>query len=159
MIDVAFFDIDGILTDGAIYVDSSGNETKRILFEDIDAIFALKRAGIKVGFITAENSKFCDYVRKRFEPDFFLSGCKEKLKGFIEIAEKNGLDVARVCYAGDSRKDMDLLKYLEFSFAPIDVDQKVKNSAKIILKAARGKGVVREVVEYVFEKNGNVTFV
>lgn len=157
MIDVAFFDIDGILTDGAVYVDSSGNETKRILFEDIDAIFALKRAGIKVGFITAENSKFCDYVRKRFEPDFFLSGCKEKLKGFKEIVEKNRLDVARVCYAGDSHKDIGLLKYLECSFAPADVDQRIKKSAKIVLNAARGKGVVREVVEYIFEQTENVT--
>ena len=51
MIDTVLLDIDGILTDGAVYVDSTGKETKRILFDDIDAIFELKRAGVKIGFI------------------------------------------------------------------------------------------------------------
>ena len=52
MVKVIFLDIDGILTDGSVYVDAFGNETKRIQFDDIDAIFRLKRAGIKIGFIT-----------------------------------------------------------------------------------------------------------
>ena len=39
MIEAVFLDIDGVLTDGAVYIDVSGNETKRILFDDIDAIF------------------------------------------------------------------------------------------------------------------------
>ena len=59
MIEAIFLDIDGVLTDGAVYVDASGNETKRILFDDIDAIFKLKRSGIKIGFITGEDNDFC----------------------------------------------------------------------------------------------------
>ena len=77
MICVVLLDIDGILTDGAVYVDSLGKETKRIQFDDIDAIFKLKRAGIKIGFITGEDNDFCQYVEKRFDPDFFL------LKGMV----------------------------------------------------------------------------
>ena len=45
MLDTVLLDIDGILTDGAVYVDSSGKETKRILFDDIDAISIVKYAG------------------------------------------------------------------------------------------------------------------
>jgi len=75
VIDTVLLDIDGILTDGAVYVDSSGKETKRILFDDIDAIFELKRAGVKIGFITGEDNEFCRYVKKRFTPDFFATGC------------------------------------------------------------------------------------
>ena len=41
MVSVVFFDIDGVLTDGSVYVDSMGKETKRIQFDDIDAIFKL----------------------------------------------------------------------------------------------------------------------
>ena len=60
MIEVVLLDIDGILTDGSFYVDASGNETKRILFEDVDAYFELKRSGLKLdsslvkilGFVT-----------------------------------------------------------------------------------------------------------
>ena len=82
---IVFLDIDGVLTDGAVYVDEFGKETKRILFEDINAIFDLKRAGLKFGFITGENSTFCDYLDKRFSPNIFLRGCKDKLSSFKKI--------------------------------------------------------------------------
>ena len=75
MVQIVFLDIDGVLTDGAVYVDEHGKETKRILFEDINAIFDLKRAGLKFGFITGENNTFCDYLDKRFSPIIFLKGC------------------------------------------------------------------------------------
>jgi 3-deoxy-D-manno-octulosonate 8-phosphate phosphatase (KDO 8-P phosphatase) len=91
MIDAVFFDIDGVLTDGMVYVDSDGKESKRISFDDIDAVFELKRAGLRVGFITGEDNGFTEYVKKRFVPDYFVSGCKDKLKYFKDIKKKGGL--------------------------------------------------------------------
>ncbi|SVE13545.1 uncharacterized protein METZ01_LOCUS466399, partial [marine metagenome] len=49
-------DIDGVLTNGKITIDSSGNEWKTIDFKDIDAIFKLKEQGIKIGLITGEGT-------------------------------------------------------------------------------------------------------
>ena len=69
MINTVLLDIDGVLTDGAVYVSADGKETKRILFEDIDAIFALKRAGLKIGFITGEDNEFCDYEFKQIKSE------------------------------------------------------------------------------------------
>ena len=146
MIEAVFLDIDGILTDGAIYVDSSGEESKRILFEDIDAIFELKSAGFKIGFITGEDNAFCDYVYRRFSPDFFIKGCKDKLNGYKKLAKENGWDKNKVCYIGDSAKDIELLEFVGKSFAPSDSSALVKNAAKEVLKTARGKGVIGELV-------------
>lgn len=151
MIEAVFLDIDGILTDGAVYVDESGKESKRILFDDIDAVFEFKRAGFKIGFITGEDTPFCDFVRRRFEPDFFVSGCKDKLTAFKTLAEANGLDKEKVCYAGDSKKDIALLKHVAHSFAPEDVHPDVKQSAKTVLTARRGQGVIREMAEHIFK--------
>ena len=145
MIDAVFFDIDGVLTDGAVYVDAQGNETKKILFDDIDAIFELKRFGIKIGFITGEDTEFCQYVQRRFEPDFFFTGCKDKLAAFKKISGETRLDKKRVCYVGDSRKDIELLQFVEYSFVPSDVELKVRESSKIVLETPRGKGVIKEV--------------
>lgn len=153
MIEVVFLDIDGVLTDGAVYVDSSGNETKRILFEDIDAIFELKRAGLKIGFITGEDNEFCNYVNRRFAPDFLVKGCKDKLSGFKKLAEENSLDKNNVCYVGDSKKDVELLEFVGKSFAPSDSSPQVKNAAKKVLKASRGEGVIRETVESILENS------
>ena len=147
MIDTVLLDIDGILTDGAVYVDSSGKETKRILFDDIDAIFELKRAGVKIGFITGEDNEFCRYVKKRFTPDFFATGCKDKLNACKKLMEEAKLDLANICYAGDSKKDIQLLQYFKFSYAPSDAPLEVRNAAKKTLRATRGGGVIRELAD------------
>jgi YrbI family 3-deoxy-D-manno-octulosonate 8-phosphate phosphatase len=149
MISFVFLDIDGVLTDGAVYVDALGKETKRIHFDDIDAIFKLKRAGIKIGFITGENNDFCQYVKNRFSPDYFLSGCKDKLAAFKVLADEHNLDKKTVCYTGDSERDIELLKYVTHSFVPSDVDSKIKNSAKTVLKASRGQGVIKELSDLI----------
>lgn len=144
-INTALFDIDGILTDGAVYVDSTGKETKKILFEDIDAIFDIKRSGLKIGFITGEDNEFCDYVNRRFSPDFIIRGCKDKLNGFKTLAAKYGLDKTQVCYAGDTKSDIELLKFVGESFAPADSSAAVKEAAKEVLTVSRGEGVIQEV--------------
>ena len=57
MIKVVLLDIDGVLTDGTVSVDSRGQESKTMSFDDIDAIFELKRNGIKIGFMTGEDNR------------------------------------------------------------------------------------------------------
>lgn len=152
MIEAVFLDIDGVLTDGAIYVDASGNETKRILFDDIDAVFELKRAGLKIGFITGEETSFCQFVEKRFDPDFFVSGCKDKLGALKQILAETGMDKSQVCYAGDSKRDVPLLEFLPLSFSPSDVDNSIKASAKIVLKTQRGGGVIKEISMHILSQ-------
>jgi YrbI family 3-deoxy-D-manno-octulosonate 8-phosphate phosphatase len=153
VIQTVLLDIDGVLTDGTVWVDSEGREIKRLSFSDIDAIFELKRAGIKVGFITGERNSFCRYVRRRFHPDFFLTGCKDKLACFRRLLLETGLDERSVCYVGDSRKDIELLRDVAHSFAPADTDWLVRRAAKIVLQASRGQGVIREVADRILGKH------
>jgi YrbI family 3-deoxy-D-manno-octulosonate 8-phosphate phosphatase len=152
VISEVFLDIDGVLTDGAVYVDAAGKETKRILFDDIDAIFKLKRAGIKIGFITGEDNDFCEYVKNRFSPNFFIAGCKDKLAAFKKLAGEEGLDKNNVCYAGDAERDIELLKYVGHSFTPGDVDPVIKSSAKTVLRSSRGQGVIKELSNFILSE-------
>jgi len=141
-IKAVFLDIDGVLTDGAILIDSVGNELKRISFDDIDGVFRIKRAGMSIGFITGESSAFCDYVQRRFEPDYFVRGCKDKVTAMQSLLSANRLAADEVCYVGDSLHDCGLLRFLPHSFVPSDVAAEVKECAKQVLPAERGKGVV-----------------
>jgi YrbI family 3-deoxy-D-manno-octulosonate 8-phosphate phosphatase len=150
VVEVLIMDVDGVLTDGAVYVDSAGNETKRLTYDDIDAIFALKEAGVKIGFITGEDGGFSDYVRRRFSPDYFVSGCKDKLGCFQQLEKTENLDRSRACYVGDSGKDVELLGYLDVSFAPSDAAAEARRAAWRVVPAKRGCGVVKEVADIVF---------
>src|SRR6185436_11989024 len=98
--------------------------------------------GIAIGFITGESTAFCDYVQRRFEPDYFVRGCKDKVAAMQSLLSSHGMTVGEVCYVGDSLHDCALLKYLPHSFVPMDVADEVKACAKQVLPAARGKGVV-----------------
>lgn len=151
MIDTVFFDIDGVLTDGMVYIDDEGRETKRISFEDIDAIFRLKRRGIKIGFITGEDNNFADFIKKRFSPDFFEKGCKDKIGYFKKMEIEKECDRTRTCYVGDSEKDIDLLRYVTHSYVPSNVNSTVMLCSKKVTNAKKGCGVIREVVDDVLK--------
>ena len=151
MIKAALFDIDGALTDGTVIINSRDEESKTISFDDIDALFELKRRGIKIGFITGENDQFTEYVRRRFTLDFFITGCKGKLSAFKELVKEASLDEAEFCYPGDSVKDAELLKFIGNNFVPNDVDKEVKTAAKNVLRAHRGKEAIKEVARYILE--------
>jgi D-sedoheptulose 7-phosphate isomerase len=153
LIKAVFLDIDGVLTDGRVTINQAGEESKTISFDDIDGVFALKRAGMKVGFITCEDNHFSEYVKRRFSPDYFISGCKDKLEAFKGLMDRESLDVSEVCYLGDSKKDIGLLDYLPLSFAPSDVDAGVRAAAKSVLRAGRGQGVIRELAKLALSMN------
>ena len=80
MIKLLVFDIDGVLTDGSIIIDSNGKEQKKINLKDIDAIFCLKRKGYRLAAITGEDKEIVSYFEKRFPWDYFYRGnkCKKK---------------------------------------------------------------------------------
>lgn len=89
MIDLIVFDIDGVITDGSVIVDSDGNEQKRINLKDIDAIFELHRKGYQLAAITGENTKIVDYFKKRFPWDYFYFGNKSKKETLKQIEQKS----------------------------------------------------------------------
>jgi 3-deoxy-D-manno-octulosonate 8-phosphate phosphatase (KDO 8-P phosphatase) len=146
---VALFDIDGVLTDGRIWIGPDGGETKVITFDDVDAIFRLKRAGVTVGFFTGEDTAFCDFVRRRFEPDVLVTGCKDKLSAYHRLAEEHGWDAEDVCFTGDGWRDIPLLEHLSHSFAPSDAAGDVRGAAQVVVGATRGNGVVAAVTRWV----------
>ncbi len=78
MIKVVIFDIDGVITDGKITVNSKGEECKSIKLKDIDGINQIKNLGYTIGAITGENTEITSYFEKRLPWDFFYTGEKNK---------------------------------------------------------------------------------
>lgn len=152
IIDCVFFDIDGVLTNGSVLIDEKGHETKSISFVDIDAIFRLKKQGIKLGFITGEDNAFSEYVNNRFTPDFFLSGCKDKLAAYKALEQAQLVDPKTTCFAGDSRKDITLLEYVNYGFAPSTSEQVVKDAAFKVIEKPTGGGFVNEIINHVISQ-------
>ena len=63
MIRILVFDIDGVLTDGKIYVDENGHERKALLMTDVDAVNSIKKSGFMIAAITGEDTPMTDYFK------------------------------------------------------------------------------------------------
>ena len=153
MIKLVLLDIDGVLTNGRVTLDSIGNEYKTIDFKDIDAIFEMKRKGLKVGLITGEATPITLFFKERFKPDFFYYGCKNKPEALREILEKCGLTAEETCYVGDAKYDIPMMKLVKLSACPSNAITEVIKLANLQLKARGGEGCIWELLGKILEMN------
>jgi 3-deoxy-D-manno-octulosonate 8-phosphate phosphatase (KDO 8-P phosphatase) len=140
-------DIDGILTDGSVFVDAQGNENKKICYRDLDAVGVGRRAGYEFVIITGENTPIAKFIVKRFGVKIAFFGAKNKLQTITEFTEKNGINIKSIIYIGDSDNDVDLLEAVGLGIAPADGTFKARNSARVITDAKGGSGVLLEVID------------
>lgn len=153
MIELIVFDIDGVITDGSVIVDSNGNEQKQINLKDIDAIFELHRKGYKLVALTGENTKIVNYFEKRFPWDYFYRGNKKKKETLIQIEQITGINRKNICYIGDGKYDIDSLIYAGLGVCPADAIDRAKSAADVILQNNGGKGCIWELISILEEYN------
>lgn len=146
MIKVVVLDIDGVITDGSIYINENLQETKRFNFKDVDAIFAIKKMGFKLAIITSENNSLTKYFQKRFAPDFFVCGSNNKLLDLEKISQNAGANFDEICYVGDGYKDFECINKVGLGISPSNAIGEVKEVSKIILKSSGGDGAIVELL-------------
>lgn len=147
MVKLVLLDIDGVLTNGKVTVDSNGNESKTVDFKDIDAVFEFKRRGIKVGLITGEKTPITLFFRQRFQPDFFYNGCKDKPAALREIVAATGFGADEICYAGDGKYDIPVMRIVKYSASPANAIPEVRELSRIRLERNGGDGCIWELLE------------
>ena len=146
MIKLVVFDIDGVITDGTIIIDSNGNEQKKVNLKDIDAIYELHRKGYKLAAITGENSVIVDYFQRRFPWNYFYKGVKQKIEMLLELERCTNCKSEEICFVGDGKYDVDPLCYVGLGICPADAIDKAKKAAKIVLQSESGSGCLWELI-------------
>lgn len=155
MIKLVIFDIDGVLTDGTLIIDSEGREQKRLNLKDVDAIYELKKKGFLLAAITGENTSIVKYFEKRFPWDFFYRGCKQKKQAVLDILKSAGISEEEFCYVGDGKYDVEPLKFAALGICPVDAIDAAKDVADIILQRAGGEGGIWELLSIIETFNDN----
>ena len=145
MIKLVIFDIDGVITNGKIYINTQGEEFKQIDLKDVDAVFDIKRAGFKICAITGENTPITEYFKNRFPRDYFFSGDKQKLVTVKHLENLLGITRNEICYIGDGKYDIEAIEYVGLSVCPNDAIDEIKRKAKVILNKNGGSGCIWEL--------------
>ena len=153
MIELIVLDIDGVVTDGSVIIDSDGKEQKQVNLKDIDAIFELHRRGYKLAAVTGEETEIVGYFEKRFPWEYFYRGSKTKQETMRQIEEGSGISREHICYVGDGKYDVEPLSYAGLGVCPANAIDRAKAAADIILQNDGGKGCLWELVSLLEKYN------
>lgn len=149
-------DVDGVLTDGKIIIDSFGNELKSFHIKDGHGIFLIKSAGMEVGIISGRYSRTVEHRAKELNIAEVHQGARDKVKVYEEIKAKYKLSDEAVAFMGDDLIDIPLLRKVGFSATTADAVNEVKEIADMITERKGGEGAVREVIDFILKtKSGN----
>lgn len=144
-------DVDGVLTDGHVYITDSGEQMRSFYVRDGLAMKALMKHGYKVGIITAALTAGAVETRaKMLGVDLLYIGLEEKVKIVDQWRKQLKLKWENIAYIGDDLIDMDVMKKAGFSACPADAVDKVKKIATVTLKTKGGWGCLREMTERFF---------
>lgn len=138
-------DVDGVLTDGSVYVGENGKEYLRFSRIDGKGISLLKEAGIKIGAISAEESKASRHRLEKLCFDYIAFGVRDKLEIYEKWKKELGLKDENICFCGDDVQDMDLIRRTGFSCCPQNAQEIIKKRVHYISNLKGGEGFVREI--------------
>lgn len=151
---VLALDLDGVLTDGSVYIGAGGRESKRVHYRDADAATRYRRQGGRIAIITGESSDLVDHIAAWIKSDWLIKGMKDKAKGLTQLAEMCGVPVSEICYVGDSDRDAPALRLAGLALVPRDATREAKSAAMQVLGSAGGAGCVAEAVEVLLDRGG-----
>ncbi len=153
---LVIFDVDGVLTDGGLYLGDDGLEYKTFYSKDGLGMKMLQRSGIEIGIITARTSRLVSIRMESLGIEHLYQGREEKLPAFIELKQKLGLDAAQIAYVGDDVVDMPIMRRVGLSIAVQDSHPEVLRIADWQTAAPGGRGAAREVCDLLMEAQGTL---
>jgi 3-deoxy-D-manno-octulosonate 8-phosphate phosphatase (KDO 8-P phosphatase) len=148
-------DIHGVLTDNTLYYTDEGTKSECFSLHDRLGCKALQAAGLGVAFLTSKISRADQAVGVIYGvPEEKLWGTSAKIGKLDEFEKESGYKDEDLCYAGDEMIDLGCMKRVGFSVAPADSAREALGAADYVAKAGGGKGVVRELAEFILRAQG-----
>lgn len=152
---VAFFDVDGVLTDGGVYFSEAGETLKRFSILDGYGLQLLRRAGITPAVITGRDSK---PLRVRLEAlgiEHVRYGTTDKLPAAQAMLQAMNLDWHQAAAMGDDWPDLALLRRVKLAVAPANAHAEVRAAARYVTQARGGEGAARECCDLLLMAGGH----
>jgi len=147
-------DIDGTMTNGDIYFGSTGEQLKQFYVKDGMGITLIKKANIKVAFLTSESSEIVIARAKKLKIDKTILGSKNKSSDLENLAKELQVNLNEIAYVGDDVNDLHAMKKVGFSACPADAIKSIKEISDMVLSFNGGAGAIRELTDMILESQG-----
>lgn len=148
------WDVDGVLTNGDIYISDIGECFKQFNVKDGVAVALLKKHGIKTGVLSGKHSSSLTKRCEQLDLDIIKTGIHNKMSALNDICAYLNISLNQIAYIGDDVIDFKVMQSVGLTFAPADAHSLIINVADHITIAAGGKGVAREAAEILLSHSG-----
>ncbi|MCE1193403.1 MAG: HAD hydrolase family protein [Acidovorax sp.] len=151
---VAFFDVDGVLTDGGLYISESGETLKRFHTLDGHGLKLLQRAGITPAVITGRDSLPLRVRLKALGVEHAVFGTEDKRPAAEQILASLGCNWSQAAAMGDDWPDLPVLRRSALACAPANAQAEVRHAAHFVTQARGGDGAARELCDLLLVATG-----
>jgi 3-deoxy-D-manno-octulosonate 8-phosphate phosphatase (KDO 8-P phosphatase) len=151
------FDVDGVLTDGGIYLGTVADhpvEYKRFDIQDGLGIKLLRAAGLIVVFASARRSDPTDLRARELKVDEVVQD-NRKLPAFARVLERRGIAWDESAFVGDDLPDLLVMRRVGLPIAVANAVPEVKAGAAYVTAAPGGHGAAREAAEAILRARGD----
>lgn len=147
-------DVDGVFSDGRIYLGNQGEEFKAFHTRDGFGVKALVKAGVRVAVITGRQSQIVTQRMRALDVEFVLQGVEDKRRALYSLRQELGLHPDTVASVGDDVPDMGMYQESGIKIAVNDAHPQVLKAADWITTMRGGMGAVREICDTLLQARG-----
>jgi 3-deoxy-D-manno-octulosonate 8-phosphate phosphatase (KDO 8-P phosphatase) len=149
-----FLDVDGVLTDGKVYLDGRGNELKVFDTKDGHGMRKAAHAGITLCWISGRTSPATLRRARELGVPHCYQGVRDKGRRIEQVRRRLGLVREEMAAMGDDEPDIPMFQACGLSACPSDATPGARRYASMVLKNPGGHGAAREFIEKILERNG-----
>jgi len=149
LIRLMVFDVDGVLTDGGLYLSDSGEEFKRFNSLDGHGIKMLRASGVEVAIITGRTSRCVEIRAQNLGIQHVYQGVERKLDAMVDLLNKLKMSRDVAAYMGDDVVDLCVMRHVGLSISVPESPQLVREHSDYVTQRSGGHGAVREACELI----------
>ena len=151
---LALFDVDGVLTDGTIYLSERGEEMKAFNILDGLGLKMLAASGIVTALLSGRKSKMVALRAKEIGIAHLMQGVDDKLEVYHRLLRKLDLAEEETSFMGDDLPDLPVLRRCGLAFSVPNAPEIVRNHVHYVTSAPGGRGAAREACEFLLRARG-----
>ncbi len=140
-------DVDGVFSDGRIYLGNDGEELKAFHTRDGYGIKALRQAGIEVAIITGRSSAIVEKRMRALTIPYIFQGQEDKIPAFQQLKQQLVIEDQQIAYIGDDLSDWAVMQHVGLSVAVADAHPLLRHHATLTTSLPGGFGAVRELCD------------
>ena len=146
-ITVVIFDVDGVLTDGKVYIDHEGRESLRFDIQDGLGFYRGYRYGLRYAIITGRDTPAVASRAGQLRIEQLYQGQIDKQEAYESVKSAFGVEDDEVAFMGDDLNDLSVMQQVGFACAVANARPEVRTVARLVTHARGGDGAVREFLE------------